>query len=86
MTLEQQNILSDEYKSFMYFLHAMISMTKWSQSQKKPGCWRGQATDWANRDIQPCQVSTPSGLKNKTNKKKNKTKQNKKKNHKLALK
>lgn len=32
MTLEEQNILSDEYKSFMYFLCAMISMSKWSQS------------------------------------------------------
>lgn len=32
MTLEEQNILSDEYKSFMYFLCAVISMSKWSQS------------------------------------------------------
>lgn len=64
MTLEQQNILSDEYKSFMYFLHAMISMSKWSQSLnvwihtlEGSGYWLQ-----AKRDIQSCQVSTQSGL------------------------
>lgn len=45
MTLEQQNILSDEYKSFMYFLHAMISMSKWSQSLNVWVCLKGQVTD-----------------------------------------
>lgn len=44
MTLEQQNILSDEYKSFMNFLHAMISMSKWSQSLNMWVCLKGQVT------------------------------------------
>lgn len=45
MKLEQQNILSDEYKSFMYFLHAMISMSKWSQSLNVWVRLKGQVTD-----------------------------------------
>lgn len=52
MTLEEQNILSDEYKSFMYFPRAMISMSKWSQSLNTWGVpERSDHCLKANRDI-----------------------------------
>lgn len=55
MTLEEQNILSDEYKSFMYFLCAMISMSKWSQSANTWGVPEGSGHCLkANRDIFNC--------------------------------
>lgn len=62
MTLEQQNILSDEYKSVMYFLLAMIHMSKWSHHWMCGYAWRVRYGLQANRDIQSCQVSTQSGL------------------------